>query len=222
MTEAAFENALRVLQAIGGSTNGVVHLTAIAGPARHRRSTWRPSTGMGAETPVLVDLKPAGQHYMEDLHKAGGLTTILREIRTRSISIALTVTGKTLGENIAGAEPSWPQDVVRPVSDPIHKGGGMRVLRGNLAPNGALIKQAAASAPLLTHEGRAVVFNSLRDLAERVDDPGLDVERRRRAGAAERRPEGRAGHAGGRLSPDPEEARWPRASRTWCASPTRA
>jgi dihydroxy-acid dehydratase len=131
---------------------------------------------MGAETPVLVDLKPSGQHYMEDLHKAGGLTTILRQIPEALDLDCLTVTGKTLGETIAGAEPSWCQDVVRPVSDPIHKGGGLRVLRGNLAPNGAVIKQSAASAPLLTHEGRAVVFTSLQDLAERVDDPGLDVE----------------------------------------------
>ena len=124
---------------------------------------------------MLVDLKPAGQHYMEDLQKAGGLAAILREIAPMLDTACLDVNGKTLGDNIAAAPPPWPQDVVRPVSDPIHKGGGIRVLRGNLAPNGALIKQAAATKSLLRHTGRAVVFDSLRDLAERIDAPDLDV-----------------------------------------------
>ena len=174
MTEAAFTNALRVLQAIGGSTNGVIHLTAVAGRLGIEIDL-AAFDALGKETPVLVDLKPAGQHYMEDLQKAGGLAAILREIAPMLEASALTVNGKTLGENIADAPPAWPQDVVRPVSDPIHKGGGIRVLRGNLAPNGALIKQAAATKSLLKHTGRAVVFDSLRDLAERVDAPDLDV-----------------------------------------------
>jgi len=174
MTEAAFMNAIRVLQAIGGSTNGVIHLAAIAGRLGVDIDLDAVDR-LGRETPVLVDLKPAGQHYMEDLQKAGGLAAMLREIAPSLDTEARTVDGRTLGEVIAAAPSPWPQDVVRPVSDPIHAGGGIRVLHGNLAPNGALIKQAAASPALLVHTGRAVVFDSLRDLAERVDDPDLDV-----------------------------------------------
>jgi dihydroxy-acid dehydratase len=112
---------------------------------------------------------------MEDLNRAGGLATILREIRDRIASSALTVSGRTLGEDLDAAPPPWPQSVVRPVTDPIHRGGGIRVLRGSLAPAGAVIKQAAASPALLRHEGRAVVFTSLADMAERLDSPDLDV-----------------------------------------------
>jgi len=174
MTPDAFENALRVLLSIGGSTNAIVHLTAIAG----RLGIGIDLDGfdrMGRETPVLVDLKPTGCHYMEDLDKAGGLTTILREMRPLLKSTALTVTGKTIGENIAEAPVGWKQDVVRPLSNPIFKEGGIAVLRGNLAPGGAIIKQSAASRELMRHTGRAVVFESLEDLAKRVDDPKLDV-----------------------------------------------
>ena len=172
--ERSLKNALRVLQATGGSTNGLIHLAAIAG----RVGVNIDMAGfdrMGAETPVVVDLKPSGQHYMEDLYKAGGLITILREIADDLDTGCMTVTGQTLSRNIAVAEPGWPQDVVRPVSDPIHQGGGLRVLNGNLAPAGAIIKQSAATEALLTHTGRAVVFTSLKDLAERIDDPDLDV-----------------------------------------------
>ena len=174
MTKAAFLNAIRVLQAVGGSTNGVVHLAAIAGRlgiAIDLDDVDR----LGRETPVLVDLKPAGQHYMEDLQKAGGLATVLREIAPALELEARTVDGRTLGEAIAAAPAPFPQQVVRPASNPIHSGGGIRVLHGNLAPNGALIKQAAASSTLLVHTGRAVVFDSLRDLAEQIDDPDLEV-----------------------------------------------
>ncbi len=174
MTEAAFANALRVLQAIGGSTNGLIHLAAIAGRlgididlAAFDR--------MGAETPVLVDLKPSGRHYMEDLDKAGGLTPVLREIEAMLDTSAPTVSGRTLGEDIAAAPSPWPQEVVRPLADPVHQGGGIRMLAGNLAPNGAVIKQSAATPALLKHTGRAVVFGSLADLAERIDSPDLDV-----------------------------------------------
>ena len=131
---------------------------------------------MGRETPVLVDLKPTGQGYMEDLEKAGGLVTVLREIRKQLNLDALTVTGDTLGENIKAAAPGWKQDIVRPFSDPIFKGGSIAVLRGNLCPQGAIIKQAAASPKLMSHTGRAVVFESLEDLANRIDDPKLDVK----------------------------------------------
>jgi len=174
MTPAAFENALRMLLAIGGSTNGIVHLAAVAG----RLGIAVDLQGfdrMGRKTPVLVDLKPTGSHYMEDLYKAGGATTILRELKPLLNLNALTVTGGTLGENIAAAPPSFPQKVVRPVRNPVFKEGGIAFLRGNLAPEGAIIKQSAMDPKLMRHDGRAVVFESLEDLANRVDDPGLDV-----------------------------------------------
>ena len=174
ITEGALHNAMRVLQAVGGSTNGVVHLAAIAGRLG-LPFDMALLDRMGAETPVLVDLKPSGQHYMEDLERAGGLLPILREIADQLDTGCTTVTGQTLGEVIAAAPPGWKQDVVRPRSSPIHQGGGIRVLRGNLAPAGAIIKQSAATPALLTHTGRAVVFTSLEDLAARVDDPALDV-----------------------------------------------
>ncbi|HEX6957684.1 MAG TPA: IlvD/Edd family dehydratase [Ferrovibrio sp.] len=174
MTPAAFRNALRVLLAIGGSTNALVHLTAMAG----RCGIGVDLDGfdaMGRETPVLVDLKPTGQHYMEDLYKAGGLMPILRELAPMLEQDCLTVAGRTLGEIIAAAPPSWPQTVIRPLKQPVYKNGAMAVLRGNLAPDGAIIKQAAATQSLLQHEGRAVVFDGLADLAARLDAPDLDV-----------------------------------------------
>ncbi len=174
MTEAAFANALRVLQAIGGSTNGLIHLTAIAGRLGISLD-FATFNRIGAETPVLVDLKPSGQHYMEDLEKAGGLAPVLREIEDLLDTGCRTVSGKTLREDIADAPAPWPQDVVRTMADPIHQGGGIRILGGNLAPKGAVIKQAAATPALLKHAGRAVVFDSLQDLAERIDSPDLDV-----------------------------------------------
>lgn len=174
MTPAAFENALRVLQAIGGSTNAVIHLVAMAG----RLGIELDMAGfdrMGQETPVLVDLKPSGQHYMEDLHRAGGLATVLREIRDQVDLDCITVSGRSLGDELERAPAAWDQAVVRTAADPIHAGGGLRVLTGSLAPNGALIKQAAATPELLQHEGRAVVFTSLEDMAERLDSDALDV-----------------------------------------------
>lgn len=174
LTRASFENALRVLLAIGGSTNGIIHLTAIGGRLGVTLDLAQLDR-MSRETPVLVDLKPSGRHYMEDLHRAGGLTTVLRELRPLLHLDALTITGRTLGEEIDAAPPAFPQDVVRAFADPIYPEGGIAVLRGNLAPRGALIKQSAASASLLEHEGRAVVFDDLQDLASRIDDPALDV-----------------------------------------------
>jgi dihydroxy-acid dehydratase len=175
MTVRSMTNALRVLQAVGGSTNAVIHLAAIAGRLGFELDLAELDK-LGAETPVLVDLKPSGQHYMEDLFKAGGLTAILREIEHSIDKDCVTVTGKTLGENLAAQPAGWANDVVRPISNPIHKGGGIRVLHGNLAPNGAIIKQAAASPALLKHSGRAVVFTSLQDMADRIDSSALDVE----------------------------------------------
>jgi dihydroxy-acid dehydratase len=175
MTPEAFENALTVLLAVGGSTNAIVHLTAIAGRLGIEIDLDR-FDRMGRRTPVLVDLKPTGQHYMEDLEKAGGLTTILRELKPLLNLEALTVTGRTLGENIAAAPPGWRQEVVRPFRNPIFREGGIAVLRGNLAPDGAIIKQSAMDPKLARHEGRAVVFESLDDLAARIDAPELEVE----------------------------------------------
>ena len=174
MTPDAFENALTMLLAIGGSTNAIVHLAAMAGRLGIEIDL-DAFDRMGSKTPVLVDLKPTGQHYMEDLEKAGGVVTILRELRPLLKTRALTITGKTLGQNIDAAPPGWRQNVVRPFKHPIFKNGGIAVLRGNLAPGGAIVKQSAATPTLMQHEGRAVVFDSLEDMAARIDAPGLDV-----------------------------------------------
>jgi dihydroxy-acid dehydratase len=174
MTPDAIENALRVLLAIGGSTNAIVHFAAIAGRLGFELDL-EGFDRMGQETPVLVDLKPTGQHYMEHLYEAGGLATILRELKPLLHGKALTITGRTLEEEVAAARVPEKQDVVRPRSNPIFGNGGIAVLRGNLAPDGAIIKQAAATPALMTHTGRAVVFESLEDLANRIDDPALDV-----------------------------------------------
>lgn len=174
LTVKAFENAMRVLLAIGGSTNAIVHLTAIAGRLGHRIDL-DTLDRMGKETPVLLDLKPTGQHYMEDFHKAGGMATLLRELKPLLHLDALTVTGRTLGEEIELGGPGYQQDVVRSFSDPIYPQGGLAVLRGNLAPGGAIIKQSAADPALMEHEGRAVVFDDLEDMISRIDDEALDV-----------------------------------------------
>jgi dihydroxy-acid dehydratase len=174
LTPEAFENAMRVLLAIGGSTNGIVHLTAIAGRMGYDVDL-QALDRMGRETPVLVDLKPSGAHYMEDFHKAGGMATLLRELKPLLNLNALTVTGRTLGEEIEAAGPAFKQDVVRPFDQPIYPQGGIAVLRGNLAPGGAIIKQSAANAELMEHEGRAVVFENATDLAARIDADDLDV-----------------------------------------------
>jgi dihydroxy-acid dehydratase len=174
MTVQAFENALRVLLAISGSTNAIVHLAAMAGRLGIELDL-EAFDRMGRATPVLVDLKPTGQHYMEDLYRVGGLATILREIKPLLNLDALTITGRTLGVEIDAAPATIKQDVVRPFNNPIFGEGGMAVLRGNLAPGGAIVKQSAATARLMQHEGRAVVFDTLEDLAERIDAPDLDV-----------------------------------------------
>jgi dihydroxy-acid dehydratase len=174
LTPAAFENAMRVLLSIGGSTNGIVHLAAIAG-RMGLPIDLATLDRMGRDTPVLLDLKPSGQHYMEDFHAAGGMATLLRELKPLLCLDALTVTGRTLGEELERAGPGFPQTVVQPVSRPIFPQGGIAVLTGNLAPGGAIIKQSAADARLMEHEGRAVVFESLEDLSLRIDSDDLDV-----------------------------------------------
>ncbi|SAI40093.1 dihydroxy-acid dehydratase [Bordetella ansorpii] len=170
----SIENALRVLLAIGGSTNGIVHITAIAG----RLGIDIDLAGLDAmskETPVLVDLKPSGQHYMEDFHKAGGMPALLRELRPLLHLDTLTVSGRTLGEMLDEAPAPFVQDVIRPFDKPIYPLGGLAVLRGNLAPGGAIIKQSAANPKLMEHEGRAVVFENAEDMALRIDNDDLDV-----------------------------------------------
>jgi dihydroxy-acid dehydratase len=174
LTPAAFENALRVLLAIGGSTNGLVHLAAIAGRVG-LDIDMDALDRMGRETPVLLDLKPSGRHYMEDFHKAGGMTTLLRELKPLLRLEAMTVTGRTLGEELDRAGPRFAQDVVRSLANPIYPQGGLAVLKGNLAPGGAIIKQSAADAALMEHEGRAVVFENVEDLAARIDCDDLEV-----------------------------------------------
>ncbi|KRF08637.1 dihydroxy-acid dehydratase [Arthrobacter sp. Soil782] len=174
LTPEAFENGLRMLLAIGGSTNAIIHLTAVAGRLGIKLSLDELDR-MSAETPVLVDLKPSGKYYMEDFHRAGGVPAVLRELGSLINRDVMTVTGRTLGEEIDDAGPGFPQDIIRPLSDPIYPQGSLAVLRGNLAPGGAIIKQAAVSPALLEHSGPAVVFENAADLAARIDDPSLDV-----------------------------------------------
>jgi dihydroxy-acid dehydratase len=174
LTAGAFENALRVLLAIGGSTNALIHLTAIAGRLGLQIDLDAVDR-MSRETPVLIDLKPTGAYYMDDLHRAGGLATLLRELRPLLNLDEITVTGRTLGAEIDAAPAGHAQDVVRPLGRPIYPRGGIAVLRGNLAPGGAIVKQSAATPALLEHSGRAVVFEDARDLAARIDDDALDV-----------------------------------------------
>jgi dihydroxy-acid dehydratase len=174
LTAKSFENALMVLLAIGGSTNALIHLAAIAGRMGIKLDM-ESFDALSRTIPVIVDLKPSGEGYMEDLYKAGGLPRILLELKDKLHLDVYTVTGKTLGQTIEETEFSWQQTIVKSAADPIYREGGMAVLKGNLAPNTAIIKQSAASDSLLTHSGRAVVFDGLEDLANRIDSEELDV-----------------------------------------------
>jgi len=174
MTKASFRNAIVVLQAIGGSTNGLVHLTAAAGRVGIKIDLAE-FDRLGREVPVLIDLKPSGAHYMEHFHWAGGVPRLLKELEPLLDLDAPTVTGGTLRDYMNSAEDVKGQDVIRTRANPIKATGSMAVLHGNLAPRGAVIKQSAASEELMTHTGRAVVFESVQDMTERMDDPALDV-----------------------------------------------
>ncbi|MEC7208268.1 MAG: dihydroxy-acid dehydratase [Pseudomonadota bacterium] len=175
LSKASFENAMRVLLAVGGSTNAIIHLTAMAGRLGIKLSLDRLDE-LSRDTPVIVDLKPSGTGYMEDLHAAGGGVRVLAELADCLDLGVITLTGRTLADELAQTViPDWPQDIVKPASTPIYAEGGLAVLYGNLAPDGAIIKQAAASAHLLSHTGRAVVFEDMADLAARIDSPDLDV-----------------------------------------------
>ncbi|GEP10207.1 IlvD/Edd family dehydratase [Methylobacterium gnaphalii] len=174
LTPGAFRNALTVLQAIGGSTNGLIHLTAIANRTPHRIDL-DAFDRLGREVPVLIDLKPSGQHYMEHFHHAGGMPQLMKRLGDLIDLDQPTVAGGTLRDIVGQAEDVPGQTVIRSAEDPIKPVGAMAILRGNLAPRGAVIKHSAASPALLQHEGRAVVFTSIPDMAARVDDPDLDV-----------------------------------------------
>ena len=175
LSPGSFTNAIVALAALGGSTNAVVHLLAIAGRLGIPL-TLDDFDRIGAGVPLLVDLQPAGRHLMEDLYRAGGLLAVLREVRDLLDPDALTVTGRPLVDHLADADV-WDRAVIRPRDAPLQPDAGIVVLRGNLAPNGAIIKPAAATSELLmTHRGRALVFDSVEDFAARIDDPDLDVD----------------------------------------------
>src|SRR5678815_489488 len=170
----AFENAIRVVGAIGGSTNAVIHLLAIAGRigVDLTLDDW---DRLGRGVPCLVNLMPSGKYLMEDFFYAGGLPAVIEDLGELINRDALTVNGKTIGENVAGAR-CWNRDVIRPTNNPLTKEGGLAVLRGNLCPNGAVIKPSAATPELMKHRGRAVVFETIEDFHARIDDPDLDVD----------------------------------------------
>ncbi len=175
VNEKSVENALRVLLALGGSTNAVIHLTAIAGRAGVKVSLDRLNK-LSDETPVLVNLKPVGNGYMEDFCAAGGMGALLRELKPLLHLDCLTVTGETLGERLKEDDTSYvDRTIIAERGKPLEAEGGLVALFGNLAPKGAILKRSAADAKLFEHEGRAVVFSSLADLSARIDDPALDV-----------------------------------------------
>lgn len=176
LTREAFENAIRVNGAVGGSTNAVIHLLAIAGRigVSLNLEDW---DRIGHDTPTLVDLKPSGRYLMEDYYYAGGLPAVIKQLGDQGLihRDALTVNGRTLWENCKDA-PNWNSEVIRPIENPVTAKGGIAVLRGNLAPDGAVIKPSAASTHLMKHRGRAIVFRSIEHYHERIADPDLDVD----------------------------------------------
>jgi dihydroxy-acid dehydratase len=174
INKASFHNAIVALAAVGGSTNAVVHLLAIAGRLGVPLAL-DDFDRIGSRVPLLVNLQPAGRHLMEDLHRAGGFHAVLREVRDLLDATAVTVTGKPLTSYLDDAT-IWDADVIASRSQPLIAEAGIAVLRGNLAPDGAIIKPAAASSDLLQHRGRAVVFDSIEDFRARIDDPSLDVD----------------------------------------------
>ncbi len=174
LTEASFRNAIVALAALGGSTNAVVHLLAIAGRLGVPL-TLEDFDRIGADVPLLVNLQPAGQFLMEDFHRAGGLLAVLREVKELLDPAALTVTGQPLTDYLDEAQ-IWDREVISVRNEPVQSAAGIAVLHGNLAPSGAVIKPAAASAHLLQHRGRAVVFDSIEDLHTRLDDEDLEVD----------------------------------------------
>ena len=174
LTRQAFENAIKANAAIGGSTNSVVHLLAIAGRlgVKLELNDW---DRLGSTLPCLVNLQPSGEYLMEDFYYAGGLPAVLREIESVLHKDALTANGKTIGENIASA-PVWNRDVIKEFGKPFKANAGIAILRGNLAPDGAVIKPSAATPKLLKHRGKAVVFETIEDFKSKIDDENLDID----------------------------------------------
>jgi dihydroxy-acid dehydratase len=171
---ASFENAVSIVMALGGSTNAAIHLIAMA-----RRLgiplDLEDFDRISRTTPVIANLRPSGKYLMEDFYYAGGLRALMRQMQSLIHTDSITVNGKTMGENIADADV-FDADVIRSLDNALSKEGGLLVLRGTLAPNGAVIKHTAASPELLKHKGRAVTFADRDDLAKRIDDPDLDIE----------------------------------------------
>jgi L-arabonate dehydrase len=174
LTREAFENAVRVNAAIGGSTNAVIHLLAIAGRLGldFDLADW---DTLGRDVPCLLNLMPSGEYLMEDFFNAGGLPVVIRELGSAIHLDALTVNGKTIGENVKTAS-CYDRDVIKTVVEPFKERGGVAVLHGNLCPNGAVIKPSAATPELMNHRGRAVVFENIEDFHERIEDPNLDID----------------------------------------------
>lgn len=174
LTRAAFENAIRAVGAIGGSTNAVIHLLALAGRIGVKL-TLEDWDVLGRNVPCLVNLMPSGKYLMEDFFYAGGLPAVLRELDDLIHRDALTVNGKTIGENVSEA-PCYNREVIRPLREPLKANSGIAVLRGNLCPDGAVIKPSAATPELMKHRGRAVVFENIEEFHSRINDPNLDVD----------------------------------------------
>ena len=174
LSEASFQNAISTVLALSGSTNAVIHLLALAGRAGIKL-TLDNFDRLSKATPVLANLRPSGKYLMEDFYYAGGLPALQKALSSDLDLGCCTVTGRTLGENIAGAE-TYNSDVIRTMDNPVFSSGGLVILRGNLAPNGAVIKAVAADPALLRHAGRAIVFDSYDEMNARVDDPALDVD----------------------------------------------
>ena len=176
VTKASFENAIKVNGAIGGSTNAVIHLAAVAGRLEIDLSLddWETC---GKDIPTLVNLQPSGKYLMEDFYYAGGVPAVIRQLLERDLlnKDALTVNGKTIEENNLNAE-CWNKDVIKDFSSPLVKEGGIKILKGNIAPDGAILKPSAASPELMQHKGKAVVFESVEEFHEKIDDPNLDVD----------------------------------------------
>jgi len=175
LTNESIENALRVLLAIGGSTNAVIHLTAIAGRLGKKVSL-ETLNRLSDTTPMLVNLKPSGTHYMEHFFAAGGMGAVLRELKPLLHLNCLNISGQTLGERLEGEEEYVDYEVIRPLNDPVEPYGGLVSLFGSLSPQGAIIKRSAADSSLFERKGRAFVFHSLENLSSSIDDPELDVK----------------------------------------------
>ncbi len=174
LTRGAFENAIKINAAIGGSTNFVVHLLAIAGRIGVSLAL-EDFDRLSSEIPLIVNLEPSGKYFMEDLFYAGGLPAVMRELDAYLNKDCITVNGKTLRENYQGAE-NFDNDIIATVDNPFNKNSGLAILKGNLCENGAIIKPSAASAKLMTHTGKAVVFENIEDYKSRIDDENLDVD----------------------------------------------